>query len=129
MAFVDLTKNTSNPTNGKDQVVFKKRIAFLDGGRSLDVTGVTEKALYAGHIIVKDTTTGEFKPVTVSGENFEAAAEGTVIVGILADSIFTDKAFASILVAAVINEKAMPYKLPEAVKTALKTACPSIILD
>jgi len=128
MAFVNLTKTQSNPTNGKDQIVIRKRLAFLDGGKSLDVTGVTEEALYAGHVIVKVTETGEFKPLGVSGDNFAAPAQGEEIVGVLASSIYTDTAFASILTAGVIGEQAMPYALPAGVKATFKAAVPALQL-
>lgn len=129
MAFVDLTtKKNSNPINGKDEIVIRKRLAFYDGGRSLDVTGVTEEALYAGHIIVQDATTKELKPLAVDGDNFAAPSEGQTIVGVLGSSIFTKKAFATILVAGVIGEGAMPYKMTPEVKTALKSAVPTLVL-
>lgn len=128
MAFVDLTKERSNPTNGKDQVVIRKRLSFIDSGRSLDVTGVTEEALYAGHIIVQDTTTKEFKPLEVAGTDFSEPLVGQEIVGVLSSSIYTDTAFASILTAGVIGEGAMPYKLTTTVKTALKKALPALQL-
>ncbi|MCA4782342.1 hypothetical protein OBJ95_05975 [Empedobacter falsenii] len=128
MAFVDLTKQRSNPTNGKDQVVIRKRLSFIDSGRSLDVTGVTEEALYAGHIIVQDSVTKEYKPLKVSGTDFAEPLEGEEIVGVLSSSIYTDTAFASILTAGVVGEGAMPYKLTPAVKTAFKTALPALQL-
>lgn len=126
MPKINLTKSTANPTNGKDQVVIRKRVAFLDGGRSLDVTGVTEEALYAGHIIVKVTETGEYKPLGISGTNFSALGEGEEFVGVLASSIYKEYAFASILTAGVVAEGALPYALPSAVKSAFKTAIPTI---
>lgn len=128
MAFVNLTKTHSNPTNGKDQIVIRKRLSFIDGGKSLDVTGVTEEALYAGHVIVKVTETGEYKPLGVSGENFAALGAGEEFVGVLGSSIMTDTAFATILTAGVVGELAMPYKLPTAVKTAFKAAIPALQL-
>jgi len=128
MAFVDLTKSTSNPTNGKDQVVIEKRLSFINGGRSLDVTGVTEEALYAGHIIVKDATTEEYKPLKIEGENFSPPIAGETIVGVLGDSILVNKAFATILTAGVLNEKALPFKLTTEVKAAFKEALPALQL-
>ena len=128
MAFVDLTRSKTNLTNGKDQIVIRKALSFIDGGRSLDVTGVTEEGLYAGHIIVKDDTTEEYKPLKVEGDNFSTPLEDEKIVGVLGSSIFTKTAFASILTAGVLGEKAMPYKLTADVKKLLKEALPALQL-
>lgn len=39
---------------GNDSIVIRKYGNTLAGGRVLDVTGITDTVLHAGHIIIKD---------------------------------------------------------------------------
>src|SRR5690606_31929219 len=37
------------------------------GGRTLDVTGFSPNLIKGGHVIIKETATGEYKPMPVTG--------------------------------------------------------------
>lgn len=125
-AFVDLTKETNNPTNGKDQVVIVNPLGYISGGRSLDVTAVTATAIYGGHIIVKDKTTDVFRPLEVSGADFSDIKANDEIVGVLVSSIRKDKAFAAILTMGIVNDLAMPFKVSAALMVKIKAALPAL---
>lgn len=125
-AFVNLTKNTSNPTNGKDQVVWKNKLGYVDGGRSLDVTAVTADAIYAGHIVVMDKTTEVYRPLEVSEGAFSDIKENDEIVGLTVSSIRKDLAFASMVTIGIVNEGALPYIISAALKAKVQTALPGL---
>lgn len=54
-------------TGGKESIVIKLNLDAIDGGRSLDVTGFGPKVIQAGHVIIKETSSGNFKPMPVVG--------------------------------------------------------------
>ena len=125
-AFVNLTKNTSRPTNGKDQVVWKNKLGYIDGGRSLDVTAVTEDAIYAGHIVVMDKTTEVYRPLEVTDTAFSDIKANDEIVGLTVSSIRKDIAFASMVTIGIVDEGALPYTISAALKTKVQAALPGL---
>jgi hypothetical protein len=64
--YADLT-NTSESidTGGKDSIVIVDNFQSVRGGRTLDVTGFSPTVIRAGHVIIKETATGNFKPMPV----------------------------------------------------------------
>lgn len=125
-AFVELTEENNIPSNGKDQVVIINPLGYISGGRSLDVSAVTDTAIYAGHIIVKDKTTDVFRPLEVAGTDFSDIKTTDEIVGVLASSIKKKKAFAGIVTMGIVNDLAMPFKVSAALMTKIKTALPAL---
>jgi hypothetical protein len=65
---------------GLDSVTIVNYIEGIPGGRSLDVAGFTPKAIRAGHVVIKDTATGDYKPMPVSAAK-SIAALGTITGG------------------------------------------------
>lgn len=86
-----------------------------------------ETVLRSGHVIIKETATGEYKPMPiVGGSQYAALPGGHTYAGILISSILASKPFAGILVRGTVNPSAVyiPYT---AILTALKAALsPSI---
>ena len=112
---------------GNDSIVIRKYGNTLAGGRVLDVTGITDTVLHAGHIIIKDES-GVYKPMPVSDGAYAALPENNTYVGVLYRSILTAKPAASILTAGVVNESALPYAI-SSIKTAFNAACPHIMFE
>lgn len=123
MAVVDTTSQETVDTS-KDNVTIVKVLETVPGGRTLDVsrTGLNAlTVLKAGHIIIKETATGEFKALGVSGGNYEALPAGHEYAGILCASVLTSKPHAAVLVRGTVNESSdlVPYAIPAGAKTAL----------
>ena len=51
---------------GDDSIVIQKYISGIKGGRTLDVTGFSEKVIKAGHIIIRKDCDGTYKPMPVN---------------------------------------------------------------
>lgn len=139
---VDLVNEKNLLSNGLDNVVIKKHIMGIMGGRSLDVTGFEEPIIKAGHVIIK-TQEGEYAPMpvvpetTTSGEGDEQVVEetgnkvygelpeGATYVGVLKVSILTKKPFAAITTWGIVNEACVPFPIDD-IKEAFLEACPHI---
>ena len=126
---LNLTGEKEQIVFGNDSVVIRKYGNSLAGGRVLDVTGITEKVLHAGHIIIKDAN-GVYKPMPVSDGAYVTPDEKSTdtYVGVLYRSILTAKPAASIMTAGVVNEKALPYAI-SSIKSAFVAACPHIMFE
>lgn len=120
--YTELSKETTLQT---DEVVVVKHLAGIPGGRSLDLSEYKNAKhgtdlIKAGHIIVKNTTTGVFAPLSVSDQaKYEAVPEGSEIVGVLEYSVRKEEPIGAILTAGQVNGKALPYPLPEDGKSKL----------
>jgi len=129
MAIVDLTKS-SNVDTSLDGVVIQKMIEDIPGGRSLDVSGISEDVVKAGHVIIEETATGELKALGVSSGSYVSLPSGHTYKGILYVSILKAKPLASIMFRGTVNEKAAvdAAKLP-AYPAGAKTALSLIRFD
>lgn len=128
------TANLANPKteviSGNDNVVIVDNFQSIRGGRTLNVTGYTLAALKAGHVIIRETATDEYKPmpvVTTDPNNpaYGTLPEGHEYAGILIASIPTAKPFAGIMVRGTVNFAAAPYPM-DSILAAVKTALPLI---
>lgn len=119
MAVADLTSSNSI-TTGNDSIVIIKNLGDIPGGRTLDVTGFTPDVIKAGHLIIRDTVGGEYKPNPISGTDFAALPANHEYVGVLVSSIQKSRPFAAIMDRGDVLEPAMPYgSVPAGAKTAL----------
>lgn len=110
-----------------DCVIIKKVDHDTPGGKTLNVTGVTEEVLKAGRVILVETATGEHKPLLIVSNAYETLPEGHTYKGILIASILTKKPFASVMLAGDVNEGAvLNYGLP-AIPSGAKTALSQIL--
>lgn len=85
MATVKLNNEQERIITGNDNIVIVQVITTIRGGRSLDVTGFAPKVINAGHVVIKETATGEYKPMPVTGSG---TIEG--LGNITAGSAYTD---------------------------------------
>jgi hypothetical protein len=104
---------------GIDSVVIQNYIEGLPGGKSLDVTGFTPTVIKAGHLVIKETATGTFKPMPVDGAAYDALPADHTYEGVVVASVLTTEAMVGVMVRGSVNEAASPYPVPADAKTAL----------
>lgn len=105
---------------GKDSIVVQKYIAGIPGGRTLDVTGVTESHINAGHVIARKAD-GTYYPLGVKDGAYVALPENNTYAGVLVSSVSVKDPEAAILIEGVVNKAVLPYPLPAAFLTAFPT--------
>lgn len=127
MAVADLNNANYEVDSGNDNVVIVDNLQSIRGGRSLNTTGFTQPVINAGHVIIKETSSGDLKPMPLdsAGKVYAALPEGHTYEGILIASILTSKPFAGILVRGTVNPAAAPFKM-DTILAAVKTALPLI---
>lgn len=82
MATVNLSNVGSSLETDKESIVIVENFESIRGGRSLDVTGFTPKIIPAGHVIIKETATGEYKPMPASDSSDDGVDTfGTIVPG------------------------------------------------
>ncbi|HEY1024050.1 MAG TPA: hypothetical protein VGE26_02710 [Sphingobacteriaceae bacterium] len=120
---VNLVDETVNVDSSLDSVVIINNIFSIPGGKSLDVTGYTQSVLKAGHVIIKETATGNYKPMPLAAGNaaYDALPAGHTYAGILNASILTKRPFAGVMIEGYVNENASPFPVAT-IKAAFLTA-------
>lgn len=91
MAIANLTNDAETFDSGMDSVVIVDNFQSIRGGRTLDVTGYTPTLIRAGHVIIRETATDEYKPMPVDGEG-SIATLGSITAG----SGYTSGTFAGV---------------------------------
>lgn len=125
MAVVNLVNDPITLDTGNDSIVIVDNFQSVRGGRSLDVTGFAPTTIKAGHVIIQETATKEYKPMPVTGNAYAALPAGHTYAGILVASILTAKPFAGIMVRGTVNPAAAPYPMTS-ILSVVKTALPLI---
>lgn len=118
MATANLNDQREVVDTGNDSVVIINPIECVTGGRTLDTTGFTPEVIKAGHIVIKDAE-GVRKPMPVTGDAYAALPADHSFDGVVVGTVATAKPMVSIMVRGTVNEKASPYPVTEAMKTAL----------
>lgn len=78
--YASLNDTATNVTTGKEAVVIVDNFQSIRGGRTLDTTGFTFPSIIAGHIIIRETSSGNYKPMPATGDG-AVATLGTVVPG------------------------------------------------
>lgn len=82
MAITSLNNESKEFSDGLDGVVVLDNYTSKRGGVSLNVAGYPLPNIRAGHVIIKQTSSGEFKPMpVVLGNKNGVATVGTVVAG------------------------------------------------
>lgn len=120
---VNLVDETVNVDTSKDSIVIIENIVSIRGGKSLDVTGYPLDVLNAGHVIIKETSTGNYKPMPLAEGNaaYSTLPAGHTYAGILVATILTKRPFAGVMTWGVVNEEASPFPVAT-IKSAFLTA-------
>lgn len=121
MAVANLINGVVNAVASRDSIVIVDNFQSIRGGRTLDVTGFASDQIEAGHVIIKDATGENYKPMPVNtgGTAYDILPADHTIEGILVATIRKDKPFAGIMVRGTVNENAAKFAYTEAMKTAL----------
>lgn len=127
MATVGLNNEQTSIITENDNIVIVENWGTIPGGRALNVTGDNiEDVLKAGHVIIRNTTTKEYKLMPkASASTYDALPAGHEYAGFLVASILKTKPAAGIMYHGTINVAASPYSLA-GILAALKTALPQI---
>ncbi|MBN8821280.1 MULTISPECIES: hypothetical protein [unclassified Spirosoma] len=125
--YADLTNTGYQNLDANDSIVIVRHFDSIRGGRTLDVTNFTPEVIKAGHVIIQETATGNFKPMPLNGgaTAYASLPTGHTYAGILIATILTKKPFASILVNGTVNPAAAPFDM-STILSAVKTALPLI---
>lgn len=125
---VNLADEIVNIDNSMDSVVIMNNQFTIPGGKSLDVTGYPLDVLKAGHVIIKETATGNYKPMPLAGGNaaYTTLPAGHDYAGILVATILTKRPFAGVMLEGYVNEPASPFPVAT-IKAAFLTAMSNAI--
>lgn len=106
MAYVNLADAATGVDTSRDSIVIVDNFQSIRGGKSLDVTGFDPAIIHAGHPIIRETATGEYKPMPVAGAAFAALPAGHTYAGVLINTVTKAKPFAGIMVRGTVNHTA-----------------------
>lgn len=104
MAQVNLTETSEVDINA-DGVVIQTMLEDLPGGRTLDTSDITGNYLKAGHVVIREKTTGEYAALGISNDDYVAIGNYDYV-GIVYISTPKDAPLASIMVRGTVNTKA-----------------------
>lgn len=119
MSVTNLNRTPEHFDDGNDSIVIVRDLGDIPGGRSLDVTEVTEDVIRAGHILISNDTTKVVKPLGVSGSAYSAKPSGWSYIGVLKHSVLKTDARAAILTIGQVNAAACPYPITADIKSGL----------
>lgn len=105
--------------SGNDTIVVPRVFETVIGGRTLDTTNFTPEIIPAGHVVIKENTTGNHKPMPINGGIYAELPTNHSFVGVVISTVDTKKPFVGICVRGTVNEEASLYPLTEQIKTGL----------
>lgn len=106
----------------KEDVVILKVLDTIQGGVTLDVTGMPENDLIQkGHVLIKNNTSGVVSPLGYASGKFLAVPASSSYYGICLTNTNQANPFVGVLIQGAVNYKAMPYDT-ETILSAMKTA-------
>lgn len=111
--------------SGKESVIIRNYVNGIMGGVVLDMTGFDEDFIKCGHVIIRNTQNGEYKPMPVSGGAYASLPSNHEYVGICMTTAPKDTPHVGVMTAGEANDKAVPYSV-DSIKAALKTAVPTL---
>lgn len=110
---------------GNDPIVIRHYGDGIKGGKVLDMTGFKDEFIRAGHVIIKDTTTGVHKPMPVTDGAYASLPSGHEYVGVCVSSKAASEPFVGVMTDGEVNDVASPFPLDD-IKQAFKSAVPTI---
>lgn len=105
MAVANLIKVGSKLGRNLDTLVIVDNFQSKRGGVTLDVTGFTKDNIRAGHVVIKETATGEFKPMPVTGTAYDSLPAGHEYYGHVVASVPTSLPMVGVTRRGVVNYK------------------------
>ncbi|MDQ6482228.1 hypothetical protein [Dyadobacter sp. LHD-138] len=127
MATTTLNGAGSQVNTGKESIVIKLALDGIEGGRSLNVTGFGPAVIQAGHVIIQDTVSKDYKPMPLATNDtvYGTLPTDHVYVGVLRSSVLKATPMAGILTNGTANPEATPFSMTT-ILAAFKTAVPFI---
>lgn len=127
MGAIDLGSK-HNYSFGKDDVVIRNFVADIKGGKVLDVEGFGGTVIKTGHIIIRTTDENEtYKPLNVTDGNYVTLPSGHEYAGVALATVPVTDPFVGIMYSGEVNDVASPYPITSELKTALKSALPTLV--
>ena len=120
--YASLNRDSYLVDDGNDSKVIIRNLAAIPGGVTLDMTGWTPDVVRAGHIIIRNTSTGAYKPLGITGSDNDtyASLDGSEeYAGVLVTSVLKSKPFAPVMVIGAVNAAASPYPITGTIKAGL----------
>lgn len=128
MAVADLTNGKVQLGRNLDTLVIVDNFQSKRGGVTLDVTGFPKASIRGGHVVIKQTSNGELKPMPLNeaGDAYATLPAGHTYYGHVINSVLTSKPFVGITRRGVVNYKVIDatigYYDMATILPALKTA-------
>ena len=107
MAIADLTNGKVQFGRNLDTLVIVDNFQSKRGGVTLDVTGFSKPYIRGGHVVIKETSTGDLKPMPLNsgGTAYDTLPSGHTYYGHVVNSVLTSKPFVGITRRGVVNHK------------------------
>lgn len=115
MAELGLSSSAEFVDTTNDSIVIMKMIDDITGGKVLDTTGFTDEVISAGHGVIKQDGTENYKPLPVDG----AIPAGHTAAGVVIGSVLTKYPAVGVMIRGKVNEEAAKYPFSAAFKSAL----------
>lgn len=125
MAVANLNRKTEMFSDGMDNIVIVNVVDGIRGGRTLDTTGFDGDVIKAGHLIIKETASGNYKPMPVSGDAYGTLPAGHTYAGVVVASVVKRLPIVGIMVQGTVNLNAVPFKM-DTILGDVKKALPLI---
>ena len=119
MATVNINRDEYLLDDGNAGKVIIRDLADIPGGRALDVTNWSEDVVKSGHIIAHNTETGEYFPLGVTNDAYNALGTNEEYAGVLKVAVLKTKPAAAILTIGEVNAAASPYPVTDDIKAGL----------
>lgn len=107
MAIADLTNGKVQFGRNLDTLVIVDNFQSKRGGVTLDVTGFSKPYIRGGHVVIKETSTGDLKPMPLNsdGTDYDTLPVGHTYYGHVVNSVLTSKPFVGITRRGAVNHK------------------------
>lgn len=129
-AIADLPRHEREILSGMDSIVIRNYISGIIGGCTLDMKGFKQSVIKAGHIVIKDTASGNYKPMPVSdggvGNTYDSLPGSHEYAGVVVCSKPADEPFVGVMYAGEVNDIASPYPIDD-IKDELKKQLPMLV--
>lgn len=122
MPQANLNRDQYQIEDGLDSIVIVNSLGDIPGGRTLDVSGLPAgtTAIKAGHIIIASNK-GVAKPMPLNagGTAYGSLPANHSYLGVLKATVSVKDPRAAILTMGQVNQKACPFEVTSAMKTAM----------
>jgi hypothetical protein len=106
MAQTNLANAATSIDTTYDNIVIVNNSFSIRGGYSLNLTGFTPTIIVAGHPVIEETSTGQLKPMPISGTAFAALPAGHTYVGVTIHTDLAVRPMAGVMTHGVVNHLA-----------------------